>query len=118
MFDSDLYLDLGLGIWLRITEEVLVASVNNTGFRNTVPNSNGLGGVSLCVRSDSSSVIGRLIEEGKLTCYLDMYSTRRTFVSLQINKGVPVTTVAKWVGDNPETILKHYARPDDEAVPY
>jgi len=64
------------------------------------------------------SVIGKLIKEGALTCYLDMYSTRRTFVSLQINKGVPVTTVAKWVGDNPETILKHYARPDDEAVPY
>lgn len=64
------------------------------------------------------SVIGKLIKEGKLTCYLDMYSTRRTFVSLQINKGVPVTTVAKWIGDNPETVLKHYARPDDDAVPY
>lgn len=68
--------------------------------------------------SSRYSVIKKLIEQGKLTCYLDMYSTRRTFVSLQINKGVPVTTVAQWVGDNPETILKHYARPDDEAVPH
>jgi len=64
------------------------------------------------------SVIGKLIKEGKLTCYLDMYSTRRTFISLQVNKGVPVTTVAMWAGDNPETILKHYARPDDDIVPY
>jgi integrase len=68
--------------------------------------------------SKETSIIKRLIKSGALTCYLDMYSTRRTFVSLQINKGVPVTTVAKWIGDNPETVLKHYARPDDDAVPY
>lgn len=68
--------------------------------------------------SKETSILKRLIKSGALTTYLDMYSTRRTFVSLQINKGVPVTTVAKWVGDNPETIFKHYARPDDEAVPH
>lgn len=64
------------------------------------------------------SVIGKMIRDGEMDYYMDSYSTRRTFVSLQINKGVPPNTVAKWVGDNPETILKHYARPDDEAVPY
>jgi len=64
------------------------------------------------------SVIGKMITEGKLTQYLDAYSTRRTFVSIQLNKGVPVNTVAMWVGDNPETILKYYGRPDDSAVPY
>jgi integrase len=65
-----------------------------------------------------STVIGRLIKEGKLTRYLDAYSTRRTFVSLQISKGATVVDVAKWVGDNPETILKHYAGHNEEAVPY
>ena len=64
------------------------------------------------------SIIGKMIRNGELDYYMDSYSTRRTFVSIQINKGVPVTTVAKWVGDNPETILKHYARHDDDAVPY
>lgn len=67
--------------------------------------------------SEKSVIIG-LINKGKLTKYIESYSTRRTFVSIQINKGIPVTTVAKWVGDNPETILKHYARHDDDAVPY
>ena len=64
------------------------------------------------------NTMATLIAEGKLNYYMDAYSTRRTFVSLQLNKGVPVNTVAMWVGDNPETILKHYARPDDDAVPY
>ena len=64
------------------------------------------------------SVIGKMIREGKIDYYMDAYSTRRTFVSIQLNKGVPVNTVAMWVGDNPETILKHYGRPDDDAVPY
>lgn len=64
------------------------------------------------------TVIGRLIREEKLTRYLDAYSTRRTFVSLQISKGASVVDVAKWVGDNPETILKHYAGHNEEAVPH
>ena len=63
------------------------------------------------------SVIGKMIRDGELDYYMDAYSTRRTFVSLQLNKGVPVNTVAMWVGDNPETILKHYGRPDDDDIP-
>ena len=68
--------------------------------------------------SERLSVIGRLIREGKLTRYLPVYSTRHTFVSLQISKGASVVDVAQWVGDNPETILKHYARYNREAVPF
>ena len=64
------------------------------------------------------TVIGKLIREKKLTRYCDAYSTRRTFVSLQISKGASVVDVAKWVGDNPETILKHYAGHNEEAVPH
>lgn len=64
------------------------------------------------------SVIGWLISEKKLTQYMDAYSTRRTFISLQISKGVSVVDVAYWVGDKPETILKHYARHSEEAVPH
>ena len=64
------------------------------------------------------SVIGNLIKEGKLPCYMEFYSTRRTFISLQISKGASVVDVANWVGDNPETILKYYARHNDRAIPY
>lgn len=65
-----------------------------------------------------SSVIGKLIREKKLAQYCDAYSTRRTFISLQISKGVSVVDVAQWVGDEPETILKHYARYNAQAVPF
>jgi integrase len=65
-----------------------------------------------------TSVIGNLIKKGKLSKYFNPYSTRRTFVSVQISKGASVVDVARWVGDNPETILKHYARHNDKAVPY
>jgi integrase len=64
------------------------------------------------------SIIGKMIRDGELDYYMDFYSTRRTFASIQISKGVPPNVVAKWIGDNVETILKHYARPDDDAVPY
>ena len=54
------------------------------------------------------SVVGNLIKEGKLSKYLDSYSTRRTFISFQISKCASIVDVANWVGDNPETILKYY----------
>lgn len=63
------------------------------------------------------SIIGKMIREGELDYYMDAYSTRRTFISVQLNAGVPVHIVAAWVGDNPDTIHKHYARPDDDFVP-
>ena len=66
----------------------------------------------------NTSVIGSLIKENKLFKYFDAYSTRRTFVSIQISKGASVVNVANWVGDKPETILKHYARHNDTATPY
>ena len=63
------------------------------------------------------SIIGKMIRDGELDYYMDAYSTRRTFISIQLNAGVPAHTVAAWVGDNVETIMKHYARPDDDCRP-
>jgi integrase len=65
-----------------------------------------------------NSVLGKMIKDGEIDYYMESYSTRRTFVSLQINKGVPLPTVAMWIGDDPKTVLKHYARPDYDTVPY
>lgn len=64
------------------------------------------------------SVIGKMIRDGEMDYYMEPYSTRRTFATYQINMGVPIPTVAMWMGDTPETILKHYVRPNDDAVPY
>jgi integrase len=94
------------------TDDTLVF-VGNTG--------NCLTSVMICQMWNPSgvlTVIGKLIKEGKLTRYFDAYSTRRTFVSIQIGKGVPIPTVAMWVGDKPQTILEHYAAPDFSAVPH
>ena len=47
--------------------------------------------------------------------YRDQYSTRHTFITQCLARGIPVATIAQWVGNKPETIYKHYAaaNPDD-----
>lgn len=37
------------------------------------------------------------------------YATRATFITLCLSRGVPIADVAQWVGNSPETIMKHYA---------
>ncbi|MDB9509758.1 tyrosine-type recombinase/integrase [Kamptonema animale CS-326] len=41
--------------------------------------------------------------------YRVVYNCRHTFITLCLEAGVPVTQVAKWVGNSPQTIWKHYA---------
>lgn len=41
--------------------------------------------------------------------YRVAYTTRHTFISLCLEAGVPVATVAAWVGNSPRTIYAHYA---------
>lgn len=41
--------------------------------------------------------------------YRVAYNTRHTFISHCLNAGVPVATVAQWVGNSPRTIYSHYA---------
>ena len=65
----------------------------------------------------SKSVLQRLIENGEILHYLHPYSTRKTFITLQLQAGFDVKTVADWVGDKPETILKHYASINETAIP-
>lgn len=52
--------------------------------------------------------VGKLVKEGKLPQYLDAYSTRRTFCSLQAQAGQDAKTVADYIGDNVETVYEHY----------
>lgn len=54
-------------------------------------------------------VIQILLEEGKIERYRCPYNTRHTFITLMLEQGLTVTTVAKLVGNSPEIILKHYA---------
>jgi len=52
-----------------------------------------------------------------LRSYIDPYSTRRTFISIEAQSGVDPKTVADIVGDNVETILKHYYQGREDHVP-
>jgi integrase len=55
----------------------------------------------------SPGVVMQLVLDGKLNNYIEAYSTRRTFVSLMAQKH-DAKTVADYIGDNVETIFKHY----------
>lgn len=41
--------------------------------------------------------------------YRRPYNTRHTFITLCINKGVPIPTIAHWVGNSSKIIFDHYA---------
>jgi integrase len=64
-------------------------------------------------------IMEKLLDEKKLVqlIYRSPYATRHTFITRQINAGVPLGTVAAWVGDDPETIAKHYLGADSTRVP-
>jgi integrase len=41
--------------------------------------------------------------------YRPPYNTRHTFITLCINKGVPIPTIANWCGNSSKVIFDHYA---------
>ena len=50
--------------------------------------------------------------------YRTPYSTRHTFITLCLEKGIDAKDVARWVGNSAEIIYKHYAASRrDLAVP-
>lgn len=65
----------------------------------------------------NQGIVVQLVEERKLEHYIDFYSTRRTFASLQAQAGIDPRTVADYIGDNVETVLKHYYRGREDYVP-
>lgn len=62
-------------------------------------------------------VVSQLVRENKLPTYIEPYSTRRTFTSLQAQKGVDPRTVADYIGDRVETVLEHYYGGRENFVP-
>jgi integrase len=41
--------------------------------------------------------------------YRCQYQTRHTFITNCIEQGIPIPQIARWVGNSPEVILRHYA---------
>lgn len=58
-------------------------------------------------------IIDLICEREKIPHFTPHYM-RHTFVSLQMSKNVPITTIAALVGDTPETIYKTYAHAFEE----
>lgn len=54
-------------------------------------------------------IVTKLVKEGKVQRYRKQYNTRHTFITLCLeSQTASVKQIADWVGDKPETILKHY----------
>ncbi|WP_375491940.1 tyrosine recombinase XerC [uncultured Nostoc sp.] len=77
--------------------------INNTRFSTTV----WKGGVTSGKKYNG--VLEGLLAEGKIERYRCLYNTRHTFITLMLDEGVTLPTVAKLVGNSPEIILNHYA---------
>jgi integrase len=54
-------------------------------------------------------IVTQLVKEGKVERYRYQYNTRHTFITMALESNVSVPQVAKWVGNTPEIIMKHYA---------
>jgi integrase len=54
-------------------------------------------------------IVSRLAREGKVERYRRPYQCRHTFISLCLEGGIDAKDVARWVGNSPEVIYRHYA---------
>ncbi|WGV23683.1 tyrosine-type recombinase/integrase [Halotia branconii] len=57
-------------------------------------------------------VVSKLVAEGKLPYYLKPYAARHTFATWAISSGISPDKVAKWLGDDIQTVLLHYTHPN------
>lgn len=54
-------------------------------------------------------IVTQLVKENKVQRYRKQYNTRHTFITLCLeSQTASIKQIADWVGDRPETILKHY----------
>jgi integrase len=54
-------------------------------------------------------IVTQLVKEGKVERYRCQYNTRHTFITMALEANVSIPQLAKWVGNSPEVIMKHYA---------
>ncbi|MFB2919323.1 MULTISPECIES: tyrosine-type recombinase/integrase [Aerosakkonema] len=59
--------------------------------------------------SQVDGIVTQLVKQGVVSEYRCQYNTRHTFITMAIEAGVTPVQVAKWVGNTPEIIMKHYA---------
>lgn len=69
-------------------------------------------------RTYCKSILSPLVETGKIRQYLKPHATRATFITQQIKRRIDPKTIAYWVGDTTETIMKYYADHNEEILPF
>jgi integrase len=57
-------------------------------------------------------VVKELASKGEIDFYLKPYATRHTFATWAIAHGISLDKVAMWIGDEVETVLRHYCHPN------
>ncbi|MEG4812779.1 tyrosine-type recombinase/integrase [Microcoleus sp. F8-D3] len=68
-------------------------------------------------RYRSTGVVTKLVDEGKISCYLSPYHTRHTFITLQARAGVDLIMLAGICSTGVDVIMKHYLEHDKLATP-
>ncbi|MEP0925364.1 tyrosine-type recombinase/integrase [Leptolyngbya sp. ST-U4] len=54
-------------------------------------------------------IVTQLVREGRVSEYRRPYQCRHTFITLCLEADIDAKDVAKWVGNSPEVIYRHYA---------
>ncbi len=54
-------------------------------------------------------VVGQLVGQGAIDRYRCPYNARHTYITMALEAGVPIPLLAKWVGNSPEVLMRHYA---------
>ncbi|MEH1768992.1 MAG: tyrosine-type recombinase/integrase [Nostoc sp.] len=54
-------------------------------------------------------IVTQLVETGEVSRYRPPYNCRHSLITECLERGVPVTQLARWLGNSPEIIFKHYS---------
>jgi integrase len=54
-------------------------------------------------------LVTKLVKQGVVSEYRRPYQCRHTFITLCLEADIDAKDVAKWVGNSPEVIYRHYA---------
>jgi integrase len=108
------YKDLGISSG---NNDFIFLNSQKLPYNSSLLHKSWLGQITKEGKIKSKGKVSELVKEGKLSNYIDAYSTRRTFASLQIQAGVDPRTVADYIGDNVETVLSYYYQGKENFVP-
>jgi site-specific recombinase XerD len=64
-----------------------------------------------------SPIVHSLVEDGVVSKYLPTKNLRQSFITRMIRQGYDVATIARLVGNTPQTIHANYLAAKDDLIP-